>query len=146
MNCNKISNKCGNTNYAPCIVYQGDIPTHSPLTGQECVNIEETTEDTYELITGIREQIDLSDLGQQCLTYIEDPEGRIVVNNVLLKYEEEICALKTKIEELETTSICDKDITQCGINLAGLVDQCNEPINTLGQLLSFLVDQHVITP
>lgn len=146
MSCNKISNRCGDTNYAPCIVYQGDIPTYSSLTEQECVNIEDTTEDTYNFITDIKGQINLSELGEGCLSYVTDEEGRVVVKNVLLKYEEEICALKTKIQELETTAICDRDITQCGIDLEGLTDQCNEPINTLGQLLSFLVEQHITTP
>lgn len=133
----KINNTCVETTYAPCTIYQGEIPTYSPLVDSTCVNIEETTEDTYSFITDIREQTDLSELGANCLTYIPDPEGRTVVKNVLLKYEEEICLLKQEVENLKTQAICDKDITSC-VDTSSLVDPCGDPITTLGQLLTYL--------
>lgn len=140
---NKIKNKCLTTNYATCTIYEKDVPTYSSLSGQDCIDLEQTTEDLYNLTTDVREQIDLTDLGNDCLTYIRDAENRTVVKNVLLKYEEEICKLKLKIEEINNTSICDRLIGDC-VDTTGLVDPCGDPIETYGQLLQFLTSKHNI--
>lgn len=143
MNCNgKITQTCGTKMYAPCIQYELPLPEFSAIEGN-CVSIEETTDDQYKLIRKLREEIDLSALGQECLTYV--PNNQVAkVKDILLTYEKEICELKDKVKTLEETAICDKDITQCGIDLSGISDICNNPINTLGDLLTVLVAQ--ITP
>jgi hypothetical protein len=141
MSCNdKIKQKCGVKVYAPCVQYELDIPAFSSLSIEQCTTIEETTDDLYGHIGDIKEEIDLSELGLSCLQYV--PTGQIAkVKNILLKYESEICTLKTQVETLQTTSICDKDITQCGIDLTGITDICDNPITKLGELLNYLVLQ-----
>jgi len=141
-NCgNKIKNTCSEKNYATCIYYELAIPEISSLTG-DCITLEETTQDLYEIAGGIKSEIELSELGNNCLAYVQD-SGKTLVKNVLLKYEEEICLLKDKVSNLEDQAICDKVVTNC-LDLTGLVDQCNSPINTLGELLQYLVAQHQI--
>jgi hypothetical protein len=138
-NCgNKIKNMCGEKTYATCTYYELEVPTFSSLVGQDCITIEETTEDLYDLVSGIKSEIDLSALGDLCLTYVQE-DNKNIVKNVLIKYEEEICSLKQRVEYLENEAICDKIITEC-LDLSGLVDQCNSPINTLGELLQYLLD------
>lgn len=144
-NCgNKTKHMCGEKTYATCTYYELDVPTFSSLVDQDCITIEETTEDTYDLIGGIKSEIDLSTLGQECeeIDYGALPK---TVKNIILKYEEEICSLKQKVQTLETTAICDKIITEC-VDLTGILDQCNSPVNTLGELLQYLLDNVTPTP
>lgn len=128
-NCTKI--------YSPCVQYELDIPEFSKLSKETpCVSIEETTKDLYENVGGIKEDLDLSELGKTCLRYIK-PEGTLKVRDVLLRYETEICELKNSVKKLEEEAICDKDITKCGINLPTL---CDTPITTLGQIIEYLIN------
>ena len=145
-NCgSKTKHTCAEKNYATCIYYEPDlevgIPNFSSLFEQDCITIEDTTKDQYEILAEIKSEIDLSALGEEgsCITnYMPTPEEKIVVKNVLLRYEQEICTLIQKVETLETTAICDIDITKCGLLLPG--DPCNNSITTLGELLKYLID------
>jgi len=141
MSCgNKIKHTCAEKNYATCIYYEKEVPDFSSLTEADCITLEETTEDIYEILTEVKGEIDLSGLGEDCLVYVQE-EGKNIVKNVLLKYEEEICTLKTKVEALENANVCEMDITNCGLDLTGLTTPCDEPITTLGDLLSYVLTQ-----
>lgn len=138
-NCgNKIKHTCAEKNYATCVYYELEVPNFSSLVNQDCNTLEETTEDQYNLIDEIKSEIDLSVLGQGCLTYVTTPEGKKVVKNVLLKYEQEICDLKTRIGTLETTAICNMNITDCNLNIPA--NPCGGTFSTLGELLGYLLD------
>lgn len=138
-NCgNKIKNMCGEKTYATCTYYELEVPTFSTLLDQDCITIEETTADLYEAVGAVKSEIDLTSLGDGCLTYVQE-EGKNIVKNVLLKYEQEICDLKNRVDYLENEAICDKIITDC-IDLTGIVDACNTQISTLGELLQYLVN------
>jgi hypothetical protein len=143
-NCgNKIKHTCAEKNYATCIYYELDIPTFSDLHGVDCTTIEDTTEDQYNLIGEIKSEIDLSALGEACIEYDVDPK---TVKSVLLQYEQEICDLRTKVQTLETTAICDINITGCGLDLTGINNNCSSPVVTLGDLLGYLLDNTTPTP
>jgi hypothetical protein len=147
-NCgNKVKNTCGEKVYATCVYYEENVPVFSGLSSLVeaggCVTLEETTDDTYELIGAIKDEIDLSELGEDCLSYVQEG-GKTIVKNVLIKYEEEICLLKARVLELETTAICNVDITECGLTLG--VDDCDNPITTLGQLLEYILTNLTPTP
>lgn len=107
---------CGNCeeNFAQCIRYELPLPEFSNIT-KSCVNIEDTTKDIYEILGEIKEQIpeDLSDKIEQ---------------------------LEEQINEIiEAQNICNFDITGC-VDTSGLIDPCDNPITTLGQLLNYLKD------
>lgn len=135
-NCNKIQQTCGTTNYAACISFEGSVNENSSLKNDCALSVEEVTQDIYNQL----EQINLSELGENCLTYILDEDNKIIVKNVLLKYEEEICTLKQKVQELESTGICEKDITACDFNWNGLVDSCGNSPSTLKDALQLIID------
>lgn len=139
MNCgSKIKQKCGVQGYSTCIKYEKEVSDWSPLSNEDCLSLEDTVGDLYDEATRVREEIDLSELGQQCLTYV--PNGQVAkVKDILIKYEEEICSLKEQVMELQTTAICDMSVESCGIDLTGLEDSCNNPIQNLSQLLSYLL-------
>jgi hypothetical protein len=138
----KIKHTCGTKNFASCIDYQTDLPEFSEL---ECPSIEETTEELYNLVGEIKEETDLSELGERCLEYLLDENDKIIVKNVLLKFEEKICELEEKINELENRPLCDQPLGDC-IDTKCLVDACENPITTWGQLVQILIDRECETP
>ena len=142
MSCgNKTKNTCGEKTYATCVYYEKEVPTTSELNGEDCITIEETTEDLYNITTKISEQIDLSKLGKSCdIEYVLD-DDKIIVKNVLLKYEEEICALKDKVEELETKNISEMLIADWGLDLDCLELPCEATIATVKDLFQSLINK-----
>ena len=128
--CNqKIKHTCGSIVFADCTSYETDLPEFSEL---ECPSIEETTEELYNLVGEIKEQTDLSELGEKCLEYLLDENDKIVVKNVLLKFEEEICNLKEELETVKNRQICSISITECLPDLGCLALPCDTSIVTLG--------------
>ena len=134
----KVKHTCtGSIQYALCTQYETDLPEFSEL---ECPSIEETTEELYNLVGEIKEETDLSELGEKCLEYLLDENDKIVVKNVLLKFEEEICELEEKINLLETTDICNKSIVSCSLDFGDLVDTCGNQPTTLAETLQLILD------
>lgn len=141
-NCgNKIKHTCSEKNYATCVYYELEVPDFSSLVNEDCITLEETTQDQYNILVDIKSEIDLSALGQDCINYGVNPK---TVKSVLLKYEQEICDLKQKVQVLETTAICDMNITDCGLTLPD--NPCGGTFSTLGELLGYLLDNTTPTP
>lgn len=140
---NKIKHTCtGSRTFAVCTQYEGTVNEDSALVDESCLSVEETTQDIYDQIGAIKNNQDLSELGEKCLTYVEDEDGKIIVKNVLLKMEDEICALKTQIETLEKRTICDLKISDCNIDLKCLEeDECNQTIVTLADWIQAVTNK-----
>lgn len=142
-NCgNKVRMTCITKNYSTCISYETDLPEFSQLEG--CVDLDQTTTELYSLVGKIKEEIDLSELSSKCLDYLTDENDKIVVKNVLLKFEEKICELEERINTLETTAVCDLDISDCNFQWGDLTDSCGQQPQTLGEALQLLINQHNI--
>ena len=139
--CNqKIKHTCSSTNYATCIHYESSVNTDSEYDENDCLSIEETTQDIYNQL----ENLDLSALGDLCLSYTT-VGGKNIVKNVLLKFEEKICEYEERINLLENRPLCEMPLGDC-VDTKCLVDSCNENISTVGQLLQALVDLNCPTP
>lgn len=123
-----------------CTFYGGYIPDDSPLKDSDCVSIEETTEDTYKSIDNIKEDINLSSLGQDCLSYNEVEAGKPTVLEVSKVFEEEICKLKD-FNSKQVESICELPIEDCGLDLRTLVDSCNTVPETFSDILQVFIDE-----
>lgn len=124
--CNKVKNTCASKTFAICTSYEGTINSGSEYTDESCLSIEETTQDIYNQL----EQLDLSDLGESCLDYVEE-DGKLLVKNVLLKYEQEICSLKEEVEELKNRPFCNQPITSCITDFSCLSLPCDNSIITV---------------
>ena len=133
-NCNKIKHTCSSTNYATCIHTEGEVNTDSELFEVECTNLQENLDDIYNQL----ENLDLSALGELCLSYVQE-NNKNIDKNVLLKFEEEICTLKNRVKQLEDRQLCDFPITACGIDLKCLSLPCDTSITNLGQLLDAMI-------
>lgn len=135
-NChNKISHTCGERTYLICSEYEGTVNTDSSLIEESCFNGQEVVQDIYNQL----ENLDLSALGELCLSYTT-VEGKNIVKNVLLKFEEEICELKNRVEELETLDICNQNITECNLDFGLLTNQCETQPTTLAETLQLILD------
>ena len=144
MNChNKIKHTCSSTNYATCISYETELPPFSEL--EDCVDLDQTTTELYSLVGEIKEETDLSELGKKCLTYFTDENDKIVVKNVLLKFEEEICNLRERVLELEERPLCNLPIGDC-VDTLCLEDACNNTITTFGEWMNAVTVKICETP
>ena len=129
---NKIKCNCGTRQNARCVYYDGYLPKYSKL-DEDCVNIEETTEELYENQERILDSIDLIKLGKECIDYSEFQETNILkVNEALLTIEKEICNLKKNI---------DDDNSSLELDFKCLVNPCNNNITSLNQLLQIMIDK-----
>lgn len=146
-NCsNKIKHTCGTTNYSTCIHWEGTVNTQSELVDETCLDQELIDQDQYNQLEDIWNEIDLSELGNQCLEYLTDENDKIVVKNVLLKHEEEICILKERVLELENRQLCDFPIAECNIDLDCLSLPCDQSIATVADLFNALITKVCETP
>ena len=142
---NKPKHNCGIRTPATCVFYNLELPEISKLKVlEDCITIEETTEDIYNILDFIIDDIDTSELGKKCLDYKKSknkyrPDKEIIlVKDVLLKLEDVICELKDK-----DSNNCDT-IDKCFVDKLDfkcLIDPCNDNINSLSQLLQILINE-----
>lgn len=133
---NKLKYNCGTRLNARCVFYDGYIPEDSPLSEEECVVLEETTVDLYEITDDIKEQIDLSELPDECIDYNEEEVGNVKVNEAIIQHQKEICEIKDLLEGLDpnTPSIDLEQIdTEC------LVDVCENGFNSPEELIQAII-------
>lgn len=136
-NCNKIKHTCGSgRNFAVCIETEGEVNADSTLVGETCTNLQENLDDIYNQL----ENLDLSALGELCLTYVQE-DNKNIVKNVLLKHEEKICEYEERINELETINVCKQSITSCNLDFGDLVDACGNQPTTLAEVLQIILTQ-----
>ena len=132
---NKIKCNCGTRQNARCVYYDGYLPKYSKL-DEDCVNIEETTEELYENQEKILDSIDLVKLGKECIDYSEFQENdSLKVKETFLTFEKEICELKNKKNE----NSCCIDLSK--IDFKCLSDPCNNIIDSQLKLIQALIDK-----
>lgn len=132
MGCQEKQNQRCKKAYADCTMYEGTVNENSSLNQDTCISVEESTQDIYNQL----EQINLSALGDSCLTYVQE-DGKLYVKNVLLKFEQEICDLKQQVQTLQTTAVLDTPLTN--FNFQCLQGVCDNDILTLGDLLNSII-------
>ena len=118
-----------------CSEYEGTVNTDSSLVEESCFNGQEVVQDIYNQL----ENLDLSALGELCLSYVQE-DNKNIVKNVLLKFEEKICELENRVEELETVDICNQSITSCNLDFGLLTNQCDTQPTTLAETLQLILD------
>lgn len=129
-----IKHRCGNKQYASCVYYELTVPEISSLVDEDCITIEETTEDLYQIITNLNSSIDVSQINTDSLTLPSD----FTIKDLVEAQNNKISELEEEVENLNEESICDKSIEECGLDLGTLLDDCGEPVTTLGQALQII--------
>jgi hypothetical protein len=141
MSCKTKITCTGQKTYAVCAEYESQVNLESYLDENSCISVEEALEDIYKQLP----QIDVTDLNTGCLTYTLDTRGKLIVSKMLEKHAEEICSLKTEIESLKETTLCNTAITDCNLDFGDLVTACGSQPRTVKELFQLLLNQH-ITP
>lgn len=142
MSCNgyKTSNTCGQKIFSTCVYYEGILPLVTTLGSEDCYTVEEIIVDTYQILSNISEEVEVDTLlGDLCLSYTM-VEGRVTLKQAMLKFEEEICDLKNKFDNIAKYQLCDIPISGCNLDLKSLADQCSNPPTTFGELIQVLID------
>jgi hypothetical protein len=131
----KIKFTCGIPTQAECVSTEVTPNEESSLTEESCLSQEQVNKDVFAQLEKIWSQLNLEDLGEECLTYTLE-ETKIVVKNALLKHEEEICLLKEELETLQNRKICDTPISECVETFSCLEGECDNSIVTLGDWMT----------
>lgn len=134
-NCNKIVNTCGGMSPLMCTEYEGTVNVDSSIVDKSCFNGEEVIQDIYDQL----DNLDLSALGELCLSYVQE-DNKNIVKNVLLKFEEKICELEEKITELQTVNICNQNIVPCNLDFGTLTTACGDQPTTLAEAIQLILD------
>ena len=139
-NNNKLKHNCGIKTPSRCVFYDLDLPEFSKLSIlNECITIEETTNDLYNITDLVLSSIDTKELGKQCLKYkvsqnkYKPFEDIIFIKDILLKFEEEICELKNETDSNSNDSL--------ELDFKCLTNPCNNEINSLKDLLQILINE-----
>lgn len=133
---NKLKYNCGKRLNARCTFYDGYIPEDSDLTNEDCVTIEETTQDLYEITDDIKSQINLSELEDDCIDYEEEESGNVKVNEAIIKHQQEICEIKELLSNIDPEAPVI-DLEQ--IDTECLVDVCEDGFNSPEELLQAII-------
>lgn len=141
MDCQVKATCTGETSYAVCTKYESTVNGDSKLKNIECKSIEETTEDIYEQLENTSTDL----LGDVCIDYVLTTDNKLIIKNVVKSFEDEICTLKQKVQDLENRQFCDIPISSCNINLDCLSLPCEQDIVTVEDLFNALI-QKVCTP
>lgn len=130
---------CGTKTQSICVHYKGFVPEYSKLNKEDCVTIEETTEDNYKLISWIKESIDLKDFDPSCLnidekedSYNED-KTRYLVKDVLTALTQRMCELEDEVEDANDDTL--------ELDFKCLTAPCGDPIRSLKDLLQTLINE-----
>ena len=132
---------CGDrSSNARCVFYDLNIPPFSKLSDSECVTVEETTSDLYNLVSWLRESINIENLDirdldlQSVLDSYEPTKQRYLVKDVLEGIISQVDDIKKLAESNDTNSGLELDF-KC------LVSSCGAPITSLKDLLQALIDE-----
>ena len=131
--CNNRKYSCGDKISSICTIYDGGLPIWSELNDELCVTIEETTEELYEQVSEIKENLDTSNLGEACLQYPNNKN--IKQKDANLVFEKNICDL------LEIVKDNTNSVLACELNYEGLVEECDDIPKNFCQFAQFILDE-----
>ncbi len=103
----KRKNYCLEKVQAICTQYKGTVSQNSELTDDDCLTIEETTQDIYNIIDIIMNVIDLSDIDYDCLTIEFEDDENPTLKEIINKLIKEICLLKENSNNNPSVSPCE---------------------------------------
>lgn len=136
--CNSINNTCGEHHYAACTFYEGALPLFTTLLEKNCYTVEEIIADIYQIETSIKDEIDLSELESNGISYTL-VDGKIVTKNALSKHAELILELQTQLTDLLNGTDTSFDITGWDLDFECIADNCDNPPTILKDLIQLMI-------
>ena len=137
----KPKHTCGDrSSNARCVFYDLNTPSFSKLSENDCTTVDETTSDLYNLVSWLRESVnveglDIKDLEiQSVLDSYDNSKQRFLVKDILSEIISQVDDIKKLTESNDTNSGLELDF-KC------LVNSCGTPITSLKDLLQTLIDE-----
>lgn len=125
---------------ARCVFYDLPVPEYSKLDEEDCVTIEETTEDIYKLVSWLKESIDTEDFEIECLevdkvkdTYRKD-NNRYLLVDIVKELVKKSCSNNDKSDQSINNILSNLDY-KC------LVDDCGQKPGSLQELLQLIINK-----
>lgn len=144
----KLTDTCGKKVNARCVDYEGNLHKNTKI--EECDNpsIEDVVEDINLQVDKLSDSLDLSELGDKCITYTKEGE-ELQAKEAFLALEEKVCGIADFVGLprpgctgcQECSPIFDLDISCVNLDLGGLVDACGEQPATLKDLLQLMLNK-----
>ena len=131
--CNNRKYSCGEKISSICTIYDGELPVWSELNNELCATIEETTEEIYNQVSNIKENLDTNNLGGACLQYPNNEN--IKQKDANLVFEKNICDL------LEIVKDNTNSVLACELNYEGLVEECDDIPKNFCEFYQFILDE-----
>jgi hypothetical protein len=138
--CNKITNTCGEKLYAACMFYEGAVPAFTTMAVADCYTVEEVIADIYLIETGIKDEIDLTALLTNGITYTL-VDGAVIVKNALVRHAELLEALQLTVDGLTNGTDGLFTITGWGLDFGCIADNCVNPPTELKDLLQLMITE-----
>lgn len=138
MGCNyKPKHTCGDIkSNSRCVFYDIDVPEFSKLYYEECLTVEETTDDLYSLISDIRDNIDTSGINTDCL----EIDRGLSLGGEGVKVGDLLKALVLKACESSDSGGIDSNVIK-GLDFKCLVSSCDTSIGSIKELLQVLINE-----
>lgn len=94
MSCSKIKQTCGEISYAKCTKYESNLSEHSSLSEDDCLDVEEVISDLNSIIDAIKEDINLDNLENTCITFANKTPSYVIE-----QMYNKICELQNTLTE-----------------------------------------------
>ena len=137
----KPKHTCGDrSSNARCVFYDLNTPSFSKLSENDCTTVDETTSDLYNLVSWLRESVnveglDIKDLEIQSVQdSYDNSKQRLLVKDILSEIISQVDDIK-KLTDLNDT---DSGLV---LDLKCLGNSCGPPITSLKYLLQTLIDE-----
>lgn len=142
----RITDTCGKKMNSKCVDYDGDLSAATAIEDCSDPSVEDVIEDINTSLDSINTGLDLSGLGNACITYTETGDV-VLAKDAFLAMEERICELTTYIglpvagctDCTPCSPIFDEDIACLDLDLGDLVDTCGTQPTTFKELLQVIL-------
>ena len=136
----KLKHTCGTKIPSTCVPYELEVPEVSKLHEEKCLVVEDTTKDIYELLTSIKESINLENLDKSCLDIDKEKdsytkENTFKVNDVLQALIHKGCGSESSTESNDINFILQNLDYKC------LNAECDTKPSNLFQFFQLLIDK-----
>ena len=143
-----LINTCGKKVNAKCVDYEGELHKNTKIGACDNPSVEDVIEDINDQIDLLSDSLDLSELGNQCITYTKEGED-LLAKEAFKALEDKICEIaeyvglpESACTGCETCSpIFNEEIACMGLDLGQLVDACGEQPATVKDLLQLLINE-----
>lgn len=143
----KIASTCGKKHNAKCVDYEGTLHANTEIEECDKPSVETVIEDLNKQVDLLSTHLDLSALGESCITYTQAGDT-LLAKEAFLALEAKICEIADFVglprpgcPTCESCSPLFEETISClGLDLGSLVDDCGVQPTNLKELLQLILN------